>query len=837
MCQSDLFAHISDLHSWIQSFETGISMKTFQDEMLATLAAVDRPGNYFASGTVPLILPGLEVAGLGPVALPLTANAAKELIACCHQAPYGKGTETVVDTKVRKVWELDPGQFELLNPEWPGCVERVTDAVREHLGLKEQILDAQLYKLLIYEKGGFFLPHKDGEKVDRMVATLVVGLPSKHAGGELLVRHAGAESVIRFDDPAQQYALQYAAFYADCEHEVKPLQSGYRLCLVYNLVLSGRSQEKLQAPDFAAQTSQLTALMLKWKSSKQTEKLAFGLSYEYSKDGLSPENLKGEDRTLAEVITSAAEQAGCRATIGLLTLWECGSADGDDGYDRYCRYDDDDEDDGQSDGDGVHTMLEVHEDSLTASDWVQLDGTRPKFGTLTFDEKEFVSQQTIKETTPEEEFEGYTGNAGMTLQRWYRHAVIGVWPNESHYRVICGAGTGSAVSELYRMAEQISGLSGDEKLKHRMECRRFGVAIISKWRSGHDVTVGDKRISAANLMLKALSRIGSRRLVQRFLQKIAPTEQLLTDVRRLARLCQRFGWSACDTGLTAIFEQQEPRRLNGKATLLLALCEYPDKDKVKLAICEKLTDMMLQSIHTWGMQIKFDHWEDSRVNALNLLLHLIKSQCGLDDDVRLAKTMELVQQLKEKFDPVTVQIPVARELLSFLSKHRPKNMQPIENWLRSLQMLLEQRTAVEPQTPEDFVREAVLLCTCANCKSVNNFLTKPDEQTFPLRVRQDLRNHVDANIRKYKADLSTMTIRQGSPQTLLCTKTTASWEFRHETWRQDCESLTIIRKILKLLKAAPATKVSSVKKKPGTTKLSSKNTNTSAKPAKRTKKK
>ena len=43
-----------------------------------------------------MVLPGLEVTGLGPVALPLTENAAKELITRCHQAPYGKGTETVV---------------------------------------------------------------------------------------------------------------------------------------------------------------------------------------------------------------------------------------------------------------------------------------------------------------------------------------------------------------------------------------------------------------------------------------------------------------------------------------------------------------------------------------------------------------------------------------------------------------------------------------------------------------------------------------------------------------------------------------------------------------------
>lgn len=55
-------------------------------------------------------------------------------------------------------------------------------------------MTAHLYKLLVYEKGGFFLPHRDGEKLDRMVATLVIVLPSIHEGGALILSHdAGVE--------------------------------------------------------------------------------------------------------------------------------------------------------------------------------------------------------------------------------------------------------------------------------------------------------------------------------------------------------------------------------------------------------------------------------------------------------------------------------------------------------------------------------------------------------------------------------------------------------------------------------------------------------------------
>ena len=55
------------------------------------LSKIDRPGTFCVSGSVPAVLPGLEVEGLGPIGLPLTAKTAKELKKQCEQAPYGKG--------------------------------------------------------------------------------------------------------------------------------------------------------------------------------------------------------------------------------------------------------------------------------------------------------------------------------------------------------------------------------------------------------------------------------------------------------------------------------------------------------------------------------------------------------------------------------------------------------------------------------------------------------------------------------------------------------------------------------------------------------------------------
>ncbi len=180
------------------------------DKLLDSLSQVDRPGEVCTWGDRPLTMPGLDVRGLGQIGLPLTETQARELIKVCHQAPFGKGTETVVDPAVRRSWTLEPDQFRLTNPKWDDLVASIVEDVRQALGLEGHKLSAEIYELLLYEQGGFFLPHRDGEKLDRMVATLAIILPGAHEGGELIVSHAGRQHAITFPGAASGHELSKA---------------------------------------------------------------------------------------------------------------------------------------------------------------------------------------------------------------------------------------------------------------------------------------------------------------------------------------------------------------------------------------------------------------------------------------------------------------------------------------------------------------------------------------------------------------------------------------------------------------------------------------------------
>ena len=304
-------------------------------DLAAVLGKVRRPGDFFAAGTTELLAPLLEVEGVGPVALPLLPIQARELIAVAEPAPYGRGEQTVIDPAVRRCWQIGPDRVRIRGRHWAQTLETILARVAEGLGVDAPIT-AEFYKLLLYDEGSFFIGHRDTEKTPGMFATLVVALPSSFAGGELVVRHKGREVRLdlRCDDPAE---AAFAAFYADCVHEVLPVTKGCRLTLVYNLVRGGRGRPP-EPPDYAGEQARVAALLQAWCHAKRhpgdatPEKLVYPLEHAYTPAELGFAALKGADAAVAGVLTAAAQQARCDLHLALLTVEESGAAEYSESY-------------------------------------------------------------------------------------------------------------------------------------------------------------------------------------------------------------------------------------------------------------------------------------------------------------------------------------------------------------------------------------------------------------------------------------------------------------------------------------------------------------------------
>ena len=89
------------------------------------------------------------------IGLPLSEPEAKLIEAAAIQAPFGRGTETVVDTTVRDTFEINPDRFSFRNPAWAEFMQQVMKTVAKGLGFPptRPLPRAELYKLLLYKTG------------------------------------------------------------------------------------------------------------------------------------------------------------------------------------------------------------------------------------------------------------------------------------------------------------------------------------------------------------------------------------------------------------------------------------------------------------------------------------------------------------------------------------------------------------------------------------------------------------------------------------------------------------------------------------------------------------
>ena len=149
-----------------------------------------------------------------------------------------------------------------------------------------------------------------------MLGSLIVVLPNAFTGGELIVRaptgsgnmasEAVEETLYDFTDKSAS-TMQYVAFYGDCCHEVKPVESGMRVCLAYNIVpdksLSevGSFDSSFEISKDAVALARDYLVQLVENRSKKT--LIYHLSHHYSTQSMNLNYLKGADKRAAAVLS------------------------------------------------------------------------------------------------------------------------------------------------------------------------------------------------------------------------------------------------------------------------------------------------------------------------------------------------------------------------------------------------------------------------------------------------------------------------------------------------------------------------------------------------------
>ena len=125
---------------------------------------------------------------------------------------------------------------------------------------------------------------------------------------------------------------------------------------------------------------------------------------------------------------------------------------------------------------------ETYEDALSLTQWTNVEGKKQPWGEIPFDLSNVVTSVPIDDWKPtSEEFEGYTGNAGNTLDRWYHRSAIVIWNRDHHYDVLATAGPNTSLPLFRSMAAKLTKTPKKRLEAARTDCIRFARAIIANW--------------------------------------------------------------------------------------------------------------------------------------------------------------------------------------------------------------------------------------------------------------------------------------------------------------------------------------------------------------------
>ena len=730
----------------------------------------------------------LQVEGFGHVKFPVTPAKARKLLGLGRPARFGRGEQTVTDSDVRDTWEIPK---HLVRAEWNGAaLKDVLATVKEELGLPNAAeLTVDLHSLLVYETNQHFLAHQDSEKDDSMVGTLVVTLPSSYTGGELMVGHNEEWKAYW----GSKTALSLVAFYADCRHEVLRVTSGYRITLTYNLLLHGDTSRPDGDGGTAADLADLlrehfstpVARYYRGPATDPPNRLVYLLDHEYTPRGLNWRRLKGADASRATLLRTAADKAGCEAVLALADIKTTHSAfpaDEGYGYRRRGWYDDYDEDDdeysgGSGDSEREYDVQELVDSEVTLTHWTGPDGTRLEETSLYVSGDEVCASTQTGDLTPySSEYEGYMGNWGNTLDRWYHRAAVVVWPRDQAFANRAETSPAWALDELAAMAS-----AGDVP-----GAQAAAATLEPFWDGALRTRTPEERGRVSGFLGKALRAADAVADAETAAMLLRPFHiENLTDayVDSFGKIADRYGQRWTANLLRTWFGGEQAWAYGGGqarpqwvADWLPGLCAgLHARGSAGAVAAQRLLDLawewLGQDIGT-GLASSSPSYRDQKLGDLGKPLASVLMTAAA---IGAASTRDTVSRyIRKQQDAVTVLEMSALRAVAELSRDGANGDAGFGDLAADCAGRLRARLARPQRAPGDWSIELPAGgCRCDLCDTLRVFAEDKSRRTFEWPLAKEGRRHVHARIDAAELPVTHVTRRQGRPYTLVLTKTDA----------------------------------------------------------------
>lgn len=762
-------------------------MPSITTELAKVLSAVQRSGDFYASGITGMRVPRLEVEGVGPIALPLLPAQAQQLIAVAEQAPYGRGAETLIDSQVRRTWQIDEARVHLQGQGWTQTLTHIVTWAAASLGVTGRVA-AELYKLLIYDEGSFFVSHRDTEKAPGMFATLVIVLPSIYTGGELIVRHQDREQRLELycEDPSE---VAFAAFYADCSHEVLPITSGCRLTLVYNLLRRG--QDPLpEPPNYVNEQTQAAALLRQWAADPAwleghaPAKLLYCLEHAYTEAELGFDALKGADIATTAVLVDAAKQAECDLHLALVSIYESGGAEYSGNYYSRRRWRDDD--------DNAFEAGEVFERDTTVSEWRAVDGGEPAWGDFPFDEQELCPPSAFDGLEPDElHFQEATGNEGASFDRTYRRAALVLWPRQRRLAVLNQAGLSATLPYLEELTERWIDSGKDPESPLWREADELAGQMVQSWSLDKDHSSRAESDSAAARMLDVLARLNDRKRITAFLIDVsAAGDYGKGDNPAMLRAAGLLPPAQVAELIERIIARNAVKALSACADLLVR-CASEAREVGRTADFIPAATALAAALPGDPERVlpPEQRWWSSRSTVESVFVVDLLTALSLLDRGLAERAVDHLLAWPKTYGLDAVIVPAA---LTLTERALVSGRAAVQCLRDAALAHLSARIAEPLKPPPNWARASAIACRCADCAELSRFLADPERKTWTFKAAEPKRRHLEESIQRNACDVDCATERSGRPYGLVCTKNQASYKKRALQRKKDLKDQALL---------------------------------------------
>ena len=654
---------------------------------------------------------------------------------------------------------------------------KIVDRCATGLGVSGNV-QAELYKLLVYDAGSFFIKHRDTEKIPGMFATLVIVLPSEYQGGELVIKHK-QEAVtldLHRDDAAE---VGYAAFYADCVHEILPITQGCRLTLIFNLFRADKQLPLPKPPDYDQEQALVTSLLRNWATSLTDEpdpeiplKLIYLLEHAYTPAELGFDALKNADAAVAEVLLAAAQQADCDIHLALVSVDEYGSAEYAGDYRRH-RYDDEDD----------YEIVEVDERTETISEWRRPDGKPSPLPVLPFSEHEFCPISAYDNIEPDNiQFQEATGNAGASFDRSYQAAALVIWPKALNLAIISQAGINATLPVLQDLCQR---WEDEGRISNSSLWQEAHTLITYLFRDTFTSHRSDREL------LICLFRLRNIACIKSYWQKLSKSGfYQIEDQAALVQTSSLIPWPSVVDSVEKAFILSATKAQEACAALLAGLSVAHTINASDLIKSAQILALVLP-----GDPHRFPElqpWQRSQIMGSTQLVSDVLTSFSAINAELANDTLNYFLTWPTVYNVDTILVSVAL-LLTESEFHR--NLPVVKKLRTAVITHINVRVAMALEPPKDWQRNSKISCKCPDCTALSAFLSEPTQSTWRLKAVEARRKHVELSISRHASDIDCRTQRSGSPHTLVCTKNQASYELRVTQRKQDLKFLSSLEDV------------------------------------------